>query len=65
MSTLDDKASDNPMLGEMGEKGNHQVYENEIVRMYLKATEIVDEEDIDITLFTEDDKEGIITEDGI
>ena len=65
MSTLDDKASDNPMLGEMGEKGNHQVYENDVVRMYLKATEIVDQEDIDITLFTEDDKEGIITEDGI
>lgn len=65
MSTLDDKASDNPMLGEMGERGNNQVYENDIVRMYLKATEIVDEEDINITLFTEDDKEGIITEDGI
>ena len=26
MSTLDKKSSDNPMLGEMGEKGNNQVY---------------------------------------
>ena len=46
MSKLDDKASDNPMLGEMGEKGNHQVYENDIVKMYLKASKLVYEEDI-------------------
>ena len=65
MSTLDDKASDNPMLGEMGEKGNHQVYENDIVRMYLGATEIVEEEDVTSVLFTEDKKEDIVMEDGI
>lgn len=65
MSNLDSKAEDNPMLGQMGEKGNHQVYENDIVKMYLGTTEIVDEDDITVTLFTEDDKEGIIMEDGI
>jgi hypothetical protein len=65
MSIHDNKASDNPMLGEMGEHGNHQVYENDIVKMYLGTTEIVDEDDISVTLFTEDDKEGIVTEDGI
>jgi len=47
MSTLDDKAEDNPMLGEMGEKGNHQVYENDIVKMYLKASELYTEDYID------------------
>jgi hypothetical protein len=53
MSTHDDKAKDNPLLGEMGEKGNHQVYENDVVRMYLKATEIVDEEEILTNIVTE------------
>jgi hypothetical protein len=38
MSTLDEKSADNPLLGEMGEKGNHQVYENDIVKMYLSAS---------------------------
>ena len=52
MSTLDAKAADNPMLGEMGEKGNHQVYENDIVKMYLSATQ----------LYTEEFKEQIVTE---
>lgn len=52
MSTLDDKGADNPMLGEMGEKGNHQVYENDIVRMYLKSSE----------LYTEDWVNQIVTE---
>lgn len=44
MSTLDAKSADNPMLGEMGEKGNHQVYENDIVRMYLSGSTIVTED---------------------
>lgn len=44
MSTLDAKSADNPMLGEMGEKGNHQVYENEIVKMYLSGSTIVTED---------------------
>ena len=48
MSTLDEKSKDNPMLGEMGEKGNHQVYENDIVKMYLKINEIVTEDNLDV-----------------
>ena len=65
LSNLDQKGSDNPLLGEMGEGGNHQVYENDVVKMYLKATEIVTEDDITKTLFTEDDKENIVMEDEI
>ena len=53
MSILDEKASDNPMLGEMGERGNHQVYENDIVKMYLKAVE----------LYFEDYSQKILVED--
>jgi hypothetical protein len=52
MSTLDETAADNPMLGQMGEKGNHQVYENDIVKMYLKASQ----------LYTEDFVDKIVTE---
>ena len=48
MSTLDEKSKDNPLLGEMGEKGNHQVYENDIVKMYLKINEIVTEDNLDV-----------------
>lgn len=48
MSTLDEKSSDNPMLGEMGEKGNHQIYENDIVKMYLKANEIITQDKLSI-----------------
>lgn len=48
MSTLDEKSKDNPLLGEMGEKDNHQVYENDIVKMYLKINEIVTEDDLDV-----------------
>lgn len=44
MSKLDEKSTDNPMLGEMGESGNHQVYENEIVKMYLSGSTIVTED---------------------
>ena len=43
MSNLDSKSKDNPLLGEMGERGNHQVYENDIVKMYLKATQLITE----------------------
>lgn len=63
MSSLDSKAQDNPMLGEMGEKGNHQVYENDILRMYLGVTKIVAEDDIETLLVTEDDETPIIDED--
>ena len=54
MSTLDEKSKDNPMLGEMGEKGNHQVYENDIVKMYLAASHIVTEQN-EINIISEDD----------
>lgn len=52
LSTLDKKSEDNPMLGELGERGNHQVYENEILKMYLSGTKIV----------TEDSKDDIVAE---
>ena len=55
MSSLDEKSADNPMLGEMGEKSNHQVYENDIVKMYLKATTLVTENDIRTLLETEEE----------
>ena len=61
MSTFDDKAEDNPMLGEMGEKGNHQVYENDIVKMYLKASELYTEDYID-KIVTEEQGESIVDE---
>ena len=61
MSTLDDKAEDNPMLGEIGEKGNHQVYENDIVKMYLKASELYTEDYID-KIVTEEQGESIVDE---
>lgn len=48
MSTLDKKSSDNPMLGEMGEKGNNQVYENDIVRMYLSNDRLYTEDYVDV-----------------
>lgn len=64
MSTLDTKSADNPMLGEMGEKGNHQVYENDIVRMYLSATQLYTE-DFKKQIVTEEDNIGIIDEEPI
>ena len=62
MSKLDEVSSDNPMLGEMGEKGNHQVYENDIVKMYLKASKLVYEEDIMTSLEVQDSNEEIFAE---
>jgi hypothetical protein len=61
MSKLDAPAADNPMLGEMGESGNHQVYENDIVKMYLSAVEIYTE-DFDKEIFTENDESLIENE---
>ena len=61
MSKLDSKASDNPMLGEMGESGNHQVYENDIVKMYLSATELYTEDYID-KIIPEDELLAIVDE---
>ena len=63
MSRLDEKSSDNPMLGEMGESGNHQVYENDIVKMYLGVTKLVTEEDITKFITTEDTNEEIFADD--
>ena len=54
MSKLDKKSEDNPLLGDMGEQGNHQVYENDVVKMYLSATHIVKEETFE-DIWTEDD----------
>ena len=64
MSTLDAKSADNPMLGEMGEKGNHQVYENDIVKMYLSATQLYTEH-FDEKIVIEEDEIGIIDEEPI
>lgn len=63
MSNLDEKSKDNPLLGEMGERGNHQVYENDVVRMYLSASKLVEEDDINSFIITEDTNEEIFTED--
>jgi hypothetical protein len=63
MSTLDEKSADNPMLGEMGERGNHQVYENDIVKMYLGVTKLVSEENVNEYIILEkDDEEEDITD---
>ena len=63
MSRLDEKSSDNPMLGDMGESGNHQVYENDIVKMYLGASKIVTEDDVTEFITTEDTNEEIFADD--
>lgn len=47
MSTHDEKSANNPMLGQMGEKGNHQVYENEVVKMYMRAVQLYKEQSWD------------------
>lgn len=62
MSKLDEKSHDNPMLGEMGESGNHQVYENEIVKMYLSASKLVTEEDIMTSIVEEEIDEELFAE---
>lgn len=59
MSTHDNKSKDNPLLGEMGEIGNHQVYENEIVKMYMTAVELY-KEDYTEKILTEEEEEPII-----
>lgn len=63
MSRLDEKSSDNPMLGDMGESGNHQVYENDIVKMYLGASKLVTEDDVTEFITTEDTNEEIFADD--
>ena len=59
MSSLDEQCVDNPLLGEMGEKGNHQVYENDIVKMYLGAYKLVEETDVTSVISTEDTDQDI------
>lgn len=63
MSSIDKKSEDNPLLGIMGERGNNQVYENEVVKMYLSATSIVKEDTFE-ELWTEDveNPEQLVTE---
>jgi hypothetical protein len=59
MSKLDEKSSDNPLLGELGEKGNHQVYENDIVKMYLKSNQLIKEEVDELGQFIEIESEDL------
>ena len=62
LSTLDDKAKTNPYLGELGEKGNHQVYDNlSVCKMFL-AEEGISGEDADVLLNNKDNQ--ITTENG-
>lgn len=61
MSKLDAKSANNPMLGELGETGNHQVYENEIVKMYLAASHIVTEDKLE-DIFIEGMDENLFEE---
>lgn len=63
MSSIDKKSEDNPLLGIMGEIGNNQVYENDVVKMYLSATSIVKEDTFE-ELWTEDNEnpEQLVTE---
>lgn len=50
MSTMDDKAVNNPYLGVMGEKGNHQVHDNlSVCKMFL-IEEGMDETEADALL---------------
>lgn len=50
MSTMDDKAVNNPYLGVMGEKGNHQVHDNlSVCKMFL-VEEGMDEAEADALL---------------
>lgn len=62
MSKLDQKSSDNPLLGDMGESGNHQVYENDVVKMYLSGIKLVDQEDIMTSLVDEELEEQIFAD---
>ena len=56
MSTMDDKAVNNPYLGVLGEKGNHQVYDNlSVCKMFLKE-EGIDEAEADALLVKKEDK---------
>lgn len=60
MSTLDEKSKDNPMLGELGERGNHQVYENDIVKMYLKSNNIVAQDNFNDIIVSQETQQPII-----
>lgn len=63
MSTLDEKGYTNPYLGELGEKGNHQVYDNLSVYKMFLADEGIDDETGDILI--RDDGDELITESGV
>lgn len=63
LSTLDEKAKNNPYLGVTGEKGNHQVYDNlSVTKMFLADEGIGDEEADSLLNFNDDE---IITENGV
>jgi hypothetical protein len=64
MSKLDDVSKDNPLLGNMGETGNHQVYENEVVRKFLAGVQLVTE-DTNEEMECEDSPANFMLEDGV
>lgn len=64
MSTLDEKSSDNPLLGEMGEKGNHQVYENDVVKMYLTANQLITEDSDEVVEIIGEMSENLMIDEG-
>jgi hypothetical protein len=64
MSRLDEISKDNPLLGQMGELGNHQVYENEVVRKFLAGVQLVTEDTIE-DIQCEESTDNLILEDGV
>jgi hypothetical protein len=64
MSRLDEISKDNPLLGQMGELGNHQVYENEVVRKFLAGVQLVTEDTIE-EMQCEESTDNLILEDGV
>ena len=63
MSRLDEKSLNNPYLGVLGEKGNHQVHDNlSVYKMFLANEGITSEEADDLLTFMDKD---LITESGV
>lgn len=63
LSKLDAKAADNFYIGDEGEKGNHQVFDNlSVAKMFLGVNDIVGE---DADNLLDEPGKDLITEDGI
>lgn len=63
LSSLDIKSANNFYIGQLGEKGNHQVYDNRsVAKMFLGVNDIVGEEADNLLAESQDE---LITEDGI